>query len=344
MKEKRNITIYDIAREAGVSASLVSRVISGNGSVSDKNRRIIKELIEKYNFTPNALARGLQKSKNKTIGFLLPHVGNEYFSSVYYEFEKRAGADGYMTVLCNGKSSPEVESQILKTLEAARVEAIVIMGGRADLMELDEVYIEEIKTLNKSIPCVICSTRAFEKFGCIGIHADDKVGIDKLVQHIKEEGHQSFGVLGGTDASWPSYRKKQYFREAAADYGLEIREEWLIGNSFSVLDGAQSMEELLKCSELPDVICCMNDHVAVGAINAILDAGLHVPDDIAVTGYDGVEASLISRPKVTTICPNYSFFGETVYEAVKALLNGKEFSELTLIEPEIVIRESSRRQ
>ncbi len=342
MKDKKNITIYDIAKEAGVSASLVSRVISGNGSVSEKNRKKIKQLIEEYNFRPNALARSLQKSKTKMIGFVLPHIGNEYFSSVYYQFEKRASANGYMTILCNGKSDPKVESQILLTLEEARVEAIVFMGGRADLMGIEDIYIEELNNLNKTIPCVVCSTRASE-FDCIGIHGDDSVGVDKVVKHIFEEGYKSFGILGGTDESWPSFVKKKLLREAAKKYNLELKDEWIIGNSFDAVDGAWSMEQLLKQKELPEVVCCMNDHVAVGAINAALDAGLHVPQDIAVTGYDGVEASQIARPSITTVSPNYSVFGETIFHAVHALLEGREFNTLTLIEPDIIVRESSKK-
>ena len=101
---KKVTTIYDIAREAGVSPSLVSRVLSGNGSVSQKSRQKIEEAIEKFDYRPSAIARGLQKSKTGMIGFVLPHIGNEYFSSVYYEFEKIASQNNYMVLLFNSKN------------------------------------------------------------------------------------------------------------------------------------------------------------------------------------------------------------------------------------------------
>ena len=88
--EEKNITIYDIAAEVGVSPSLVSRVISGKGSVSEKTRARIQEVIDKYGFRPNAMARGLQRNRTRIIGFMIPHIGNEYFSNVYYEFEKHS--------------------------------------------------------------------------------------------------------------------------------------------------------------------------------------------------------------------------------------------------------------
>lgn len=342
IRDKKNITIYDIAKEAGVSASLVSRVVSGNGSVSEKNRLKIKELIKKYNFRPNALARSLQKSRTKMIGFILPHIGNEYFSSVYYEFEKKASANGYMTILCNGKSRPNVEQQILRTLEETRVEAVVFMGGRADLVGIEDIYVNELKTLNNTIPCVICSPRA-EIFGCIGVHANDITGVNKIMSHLAEQGYKTVGILGGTDESYPSLDRKQFFKDSAKKYGMEIRQEWVIGNSFDAVDGAESMCKLLTLDKLPEVVCCINDHVAVGAINAAVNAGLRVPEDIAVTGYDGVEASILSRPQVTTVSPNYSLYGGTIFDAIHALLEGKEFKHINLIEPEIIIRESSIR-
>lgn len=341
-KDKKNITIYDIAKEAGVSASLVSRVVSGNGSVSEENRKKIKELIKKYNFKPNGLARSLQKSQTKMIGFVLPHVGNEYFSSVYYQFEKKASEKGYITILCNGKNDEGTESRLLSMLEESRVEAIVFMGGRADVVDIPEKYIEEFKKLQETIPCVLCTSNA-QAFGCVGVHGDDEAGVDMLVAHLAEEGYQSFGILGGAYSRWPVYHKKNCFREAARKYNLELREEWIIGNSFDVWDGSQAMGQLLLQKELPEVVCCINDQVAVGAMNRAKDAGLRIPEDIAITGYDGVEASLLARPSITTISHNYREYGETIFEAITTLLEGKEYNTLTLIEPQIIVRESSKK-
>ena len=117
MEERKSITIYDIAKEAEISPSMVSRVLSGKGSVSPKTKERIQAIIDKYDFKPNAIARGLQKSSTRIIGFMIPHIESEYFSSIYYEFEKLASRNGYMTVLYNGKNDPGTEQRILNVFE-----------------------------------------------------------------------------------------------------------------------------------------------------------------------------------------------------------------------------------
>lgn len=340
--QKRNITIYDIAKEAGVSASVVSRAISGNGSVSPKSRLIIEQLVEKYNYTPNALARGLQKSKTKTLGFMVPHIGNQYFSSVYYEFEKVAAEHGYMTLLCNGKGDFETESLVLKGFMEMRVEGIVIMGGRADIMSLDQAHIDEIKNLNKKIPCVICSPKA-DRFGCIGVHGDEYKGIRKLIRHIFEQGYKSIGILSGCDDVYQSHIKKKYILEAAKEQGIIIKKEWIIPSSYDADSGRKSMEQLLKQQDLPEMVICMNDHVAIGAVNEALEWGLSIPGDIGIAGYDGVEVSRLSRPSITTVASDYVTYGKILFDGMKAILEGNHYEPLHLIEPEVIIRESTKR-
>lgn len=319
---------------------MVSRVVSGNGAVSEKNRVMIQELIDKYAYKPNGMARSLQKSRTGLLGFVMPHIGNEYFSSVYYEFEKLASENGYMTILFNGKSDPYTERRIIKSLEVARVEAIVIMGGRADLVGLENVFVDEIRNLNKSIPCIMCTERAFD-FGCVGVHGNDRKSCAIAVEHLKSQGYKTLGILGGTEGSYPSVFRRRNILESAARYDITVQPEWIIGNSFDERDGKESMEKLLMLDKLPEAVCCINDHVAFGAVNAALDAGLKIPDDLAVVGFDGVSCSQMARPPITTVANDYEAYGRTIFEAVTAALEHRDFPALSLIEPRLIVRESS---
>lgn len=337
----KKVTIVDIAKEAGVSASMVSRVASGKGVVSEKNRVRITELLEKYNYSPNAFARGLQKSKTGLIGFVIPHIGNEYFSSVYYEFEKLASEHGYMTIVYNGKTDMDVESRVMSVLEQIRVEAAVIMGGRMDAIELEESEIEEVRKFGNAIPTILCTEQA-ERFGCIGVHSDDKKACELIGNYLKEKGYRTVGILGGASSRVPTVNKIDYLKEEFRKAGLEIRPEWDIRNSYNEYDGAEAMRELLKQKELPEMIIGINDHVAFGAQMEAQAAGLRVPEDISFLGFDGVTVSRIAHPAISTIQIDYRKYGETIFEAIRAKTEGKEFPALSLIDPHLEIRGSSR--
>lgn len=338
---KKITTIYDIAKEAGVSPSTVSRVISGRGAVSPQKREIIQQIIEACEYKPNAFARGLQKSKSGIIGYVVPNIGSEYFALTYMEFEKHASADGYMVAVYNGKSIRSAESQIFKRLEEARVEAVVIMGGRIDDATLAQDGIDEVRQLNQKIPCVLCSARA-DDFGCTGIHTDDRAGAELAMRHLRDRGYHSVGFLGGYPGSIPRINKARFMKEYAEKYGLLFRPEWEIGNSFDEEDGARSMEMLLKQKELPEALYCVNDNVAIGAMGIAQDAGLRIPEDISLIGNDGIRLTEQIRPQVTTVAVDFPVYGKAIYEAVQAKLSGDESSGKILIPPHLIVRSTTR--
>ena len=338
---KKKVTIIDIAREAGVSPSMVSRVVSGNGVVSEKNKVRIQELLDKYNYKPNAFARGLQKSKTGLIGFIIPHIGNEYFSSVYYEFERCASEYGYMTIVYNGKSSLEVESRIFSALEEVRVEAAIMMGGRIDAIELEERYIEEVKQFGQSVHSILCTEQA-GRFQCPGVHHDEKKACELVGRYLKEKEYRSAGILGGSYGRFPTKNKITFMLEEFRKAGIENRKGWNIGDSYNEIDGAQSMRQLLQQEEIPEVVVCINDHVAFGAMMEAKDAGLRIPEDISIIGSDGVGISKIGRPAITTIQIDFKKYGETLFDTMVAAIEGRECAPLRLIESSLVVRESSR--
>lgn len=342
MEEKR-ITIYDIAAEVGVSPSLVSRVISGKGSVSDKTRKRIQDVIDKYDFRPNAMARGLQRSRTRMIGFMIPHIGNEYFSNVYYEFEKHASENGFMTILYNGKNDPGTELKILQVFDEMRVEAAVIMGGSADAVAINEEYASAISSLNRQVPCIICSEQA-EKFGCIGVHTDTEKKAKLVVEHLHKKGYRTAGILGGAaSGNWcryPTTKMYEQFSRYAREYEIEVRPEWIHGNSYNEWDGEAAMKELLAERELPRAVCCINDHVAYGAMLAAQDMGLHIPRDMAVVGSDNVRIASMTRPSLTTVAVDFERMGRLIFEKIMEREKRKT-PRLYLIDPMLIERDST---
>ncbi|MGF7142761.1 DNA-binding LacI/PurR family transcriptional regulator [Anaerotaenia torta] len=340
----KNITIYDIAREAGVSSATVSRAISGKGYVSEINKEKIKELVQKYNFIPNTFAQNLQSGFTKSIGYIVPHIGNMYFANVYYEFEKWASRHGYVTILLNSKGDYELESKLLGAVKEKRVDGIVMMGGRMDEINLSDHYIREVEEITKSIPFVSCGAQA-GRFGCRGIYTDDEKGMEELLHFLKNCGYKRICLVGGGDQYYPSWLKKKSAYETGEKLGLEVSVRWLTGNDvFSYSAGYDSMKILLGEGRLPEVICGINDYVALGVINCALGAGLRVPDDIAVTGFDDVSITTMTPVHITTVSPRYEYYGKKVFNSLHKLIQNKDTgsSKTTLIRPELVIRNSTR--
>ncbi len=339
----KKVTIYDIAKEAGVSASQVSRAISGKGYVSQENRAKIDALVEKYHYRPNAMARNLQKGKSNMIGFLIPHIASEYFGSVYYEFEKEMTEKGYITIVFNGKSTQNEELRILQLLEEIRVDVVVIMGGGLDLVEWTPEYIQAVKALNQKIPCVLCAERAAE-LNCFGAYTDIDMGFRELIAHLAVMNCKSLGILGGLSIIYPSECAKRIIEKYALQYGMEIRPEWKIESSYNASDGEEAMKKLLEQKELPSAVCCINDDIAIGAMGVAIDAGLDIPGDIAFAGYDNIRMSRMIRPQLTTVGVDFQMLGHKLVEAVERSLAGREKPDVIFADSRLVVRGSTRKE
>lgn len=344
LSKTKLITIYDIANKAGVSAATVSRAISGRGYISEKNKTIIMELVNKYNFRPNTYAQNLQSGFTRMVGFVVPHIGNMYFADVYYEFEKWASSHGYMTILLNSKGDYELESRLLSSLIEKRVDGIVMMGGRLDAVNLDDKYIKEIDELRRLVPFVSCSAKS-ERFGCHGIYTDDEHGVEALLLYLHSKGYRKICMIGGGDEFYPSYIKQKSAQHYGEKLGLAVSVRRLTGNDvFSYSAGYDGMRILLQENNLPEVICGINDYVAVGAINAALEAGIRIPEDVAITGFDNVSISTMIPIHVTTVSPRYEYFGKKVFSNLQKLILNKDKSiaKTMMIKPELIVRNSTR--
>lgn len=341
MSDKK-ITIYDIAKEAGVSASQVSRAISGNGYVSDENKDKIWELVEKYNYRPSAVARNLKKGRSNSIGFLVPHVYQEYFPYLYQSFENEMMDRGYITIVCNGRSWSGSEIKNLQLLEELRVDAVVIMGGTLDQINWEghPDFIRAVRNISSKIPCILGSERAAE-LGCCGMYVDAKACVDEMAAHLAGQGYRTMGIIGGVSSVYPSVQLKELLRESAERHGLETRPQWQINCSYNSMDGAEAMKKLLQQEDMPDVVCCINDEIAVGAMGMAMDAGLRIPQDIAFTGYDGVWLGREFRPQLTTIQFDFATMGHVLADMVTNILDGNVQQAVIPVSPWLEIREST---
>lgn len=342
----RNITIYDIAKEAHVSPATVSRVLTGSANVSKAKKEKIEKLIEKYNFQPNALARGLINKETKTIGFILPDITNPFFSTVFLEAEKQALSMGYTMILCNSMNDnilnvTKTESLYLKTLSEKKVDGIIFMGGRINETRTNKEYAREVNEVLQKIPIVMINGR-MSGVDCVKVHTDEKEGIYNLVKYLYELGHRKIGFIGGVKGITAADDKINAFKKAIRHFGITCREEWIINCPFSIEDGYAVTEQLLTQRELPTAVMAVNDFVAIGALRAAEARGLRVPDDLSITGFDGIYLTDIVKPRITTVSQNCAVLGATAIDIMISILKGKNYRKDIIIKSELLIKESCK--
>ena len=197
MAARKNITIYDIAREAGVSPATVSRIITGSTSVRQEKRDKVNWLIEKYNFRPNAMARALTETRTRVIGMLLADTGNPYYNSVFAACGNEAFKRGYVTMLLNTHSRADMEESGLTKLREQRVDAIIICGGRIDLAQPDPAFMQLLETTIETTPIVVGSRSPMERIP--GVAVDHKGSVD-LALSKDACAHKRFDAPGAGDA------------------------------------------------------------------------------------------------------------------------------------------------
>ena len=178
--ENRSITIYDIAREAGVSPATVSRVLTNNVNVRKEKKERVLSLIEKYNYKPNALARGLADMRRNVIGIIAADIRNPYYARVFVACEQAARERGYTVLLCNSFGELEVEVQQLEKLEEQRVDAIIQIGGRVDDLQSNIEYVEKVNRLTNTIPIIIGGK--LDGTDCYQVRIDAMAAMDLLME------------------------------------------------------------------------------------------------------------------------------------------------------------------
>ena len=338
---KKNVTIYDIAEEAGVSISTVSRVITGNAPVRESTRQRVQATIDKYNFQPNAIARTLFKKESMTLGFILPDITNPFFSMVFGEAEKHALAADYSMILCNTRNDYDIEAKSLRILAEKQVDGIIFMGGRINRTRTDPGEAAEVQAILENIPIVMVNGR-MNGVDCHIVRTNERQGVFDLVAYLADQGHKTVGLLGGMRGMTAADIKVRAFKQSAQEHGLEYRDEWIIlPDDFSIGCGTDTMLQLLEQGDYPTAVLGINDLVAIGAIKGAHQYGLSVPDDIAITGFDDIHLAEIFPPGITTISHNFDQLGLIAIEVMIGLLNGEKVRKETVIETTLVVRSSA---
>ncbi len=309
----RNITIYDIAREAQVSPATVSRILTGTTSVREEKRKRVMEVIEKYDFHPNAHARALTENRSRTIALIVAHSDNSYYSSVFAACENEAHQRGYVTLLMDTSSRPEKEVSALNRIRELRPEAVILCGGRIDLMKQDPKFTALLRQTLGYTRIVVGSRSPMTEIP--GIFVDHRASVEMGVRYLAGLGHREIGFVYAGREYYGTVERLDTFRREMAALGLPVREEYLIEVSdYTVKAGLEGVETLRKLKKIPTALLGMNDMVSAGILRGLLAAGLRVPEDISLLGFDDTFVTGITTPQLTSVGYDYQAFGKALIQ------------------------------
>ncbi|WP_369700777.1 ribose operon transcriptional repressor RbsR [Pantoea sp. At-9b] len=327
-------TMKDVARLAGVSTSTVSHVINNNRFVSEQVREKVEQAIRTLNYAPSALARSLKINQTRTIGMLLTASNNPFYSEVVRGVENSCYERGYSLILCNTEGDEERMNRSLETLLQKRVDGLLIM--------CTETHLPSADILNRypSIPMVMMDWAPFEGRGDI-IQDNALLGGEMATQHLIDRGYRRIACIAGPLDKTPARLRLDGFQKAMANSGLPVLPGYVVDGDFEFQGGFNAMNQLLTLDPLPEAVFTSNDAMAVGVYHALFQAGLRVPQDIAVMGYDNIELSRYLTPPLSTVHQPKDELGELAIDTLIHRMSDPDASQQTLVlTPELVERGS----
>lgn len=328
------VTIYDVAREAGVSMATVSRVVNNNPNVKPQTRKKVFEAIERLGYRPNAVARGLASKKTTTVGVVIPDIANAIFAEVARGIEDIANMYHYNIILCNADKRKDKEIRVINTLLEKQVDGLLFMGGT-----VTEEHIQAFKTT--SVPIVLCGTT--EENGVIpSVDIDHEAAAHDAVTKLIEEGHRSIAMISGTlQDPANGYARYQGYKRAIEEAGISLQEELVRVGNYKYESGIEAMQYFLDLPKHPTAVFSATDEMAIGAIHCIQDAGLSVPEDISVISVDNSRISSMVRPLLTTVAQPMYDIGAVSMRLLTKLMKKENVEDSKVILPhELIVRRS----
>lgn len=338
MSEK--ITIYDIAKEAKVSIATVSRILTGSAPVNADTKKRVEDVMQKYDFRPNKLARNLSNQRSMMIGVILPDITNPFFSTVFAEIQRHAMAHDYSLLLFNAMNNIQLESEGLAYLSRHQVDGLIFMGGRADEISLPTHYHDELMTFAAKVPTVIVNGGLQSEL-VSAVCTDEKDGITQVVAHLVGLGHRHIGILGGSAHISVTRNRQEGLRQALDSLGLPVCQEWFINEGFSIESGVKALELLLELPEQPSAVIAINDLVALGILKAARHHHIDIPRQLSLVGFDNVYLAEVSTPELTTVSHDYAALGQTIVDTIIQRMNGEPIASTITIPMQLVVRESA---
>jgi DNA-binding LacI/PurR family transcriptional regulator len=330
ISSRRAPTMEDVAREAGVSRALVSLVMRERPNVSAERRRRVLDVAARLGYRPNAMARSLASRRTKTVGVILDDLRNPFFAEIAGGVEDHASEAGYQLLLAAGGRSSRRERAALGALLEHRVSGLILVSPRMPAADIAAAAAEA--------PLVMVG-RGLRNADVDTVLINEAHGTGLVLDHLVELGHERIAhVDGGSGAGGPQ-RRSAYLRGMRAR--RLARHALVIGGDFTEEAGVSAAGELLARPELPTAIFAANDMVAAGLLGGFDRAGVDVPGDVSIVGYDNISIAHLAHVSLTTVDQPRTEMGRLALELLLDRIDNRRRSELRLIEPSLVVRSTT---
>jgi LacI family transcriptional regulator len=326
------VNIKDVAERAGVSATTVSHVVNGTRFVAKDARARVEEAIAALGFVPSAVARSLKHRATRTFGMLLPNNSNPYFAEVLRGVEDRCFDSGYSLLLGNSDDDPKRQAWYLRTLAEKRIDGLILVSaGAGEVAPLRELKCPVVM-LDRELPGLAVDLVA----------ADHLLGGWLATRHLLDLAHPWVACISGPPGVAPSSQRRAGWKKGLAESRVERREGDLARGDFTPRGGYLAMQALLRRRPRPSAVFVCNDLMAFGALAAVREAGLKVPEDLSIVGYDDIQLAAFSAPTLTTVAQPKRQIGVLAAELLlDRLETGRVEPRRVLLEPELRRREST---
>lgn len=312
------VTIKDISKRSGYSITTVSKALNNYSDISDSTKKKILDLCEEMGYVPNLSARSLITQKSFTIGIIFEEVTgvglqHPLFSKILESFKNVVEAQGYDIMFLSNQMGSK-NGSYLEHSKRKQVEAILILTADHGSDELTNLY-------KSDLPTVVID---YERDGLSNVTSNNVQGVDQAIKFLKELGHTKIANIYGSDYLYIGHLRKSAFEKAMTKYDLEINPDHQIcGEFFSKENGYEAMKQILQMDEQPTALFCASDMLAIGAMQAIKEAGLSVPEDFSIIGFDGIDIGQLISPRLTTIRQDSTKMGKIAANTILQMLNDK---------------------
>ncbi len=340
-KLKKRTTITDIANALKVTPATVSRALNGHSDISEKLKKRIFRTAEKMNYHRNKMASSLRSGKSYSIGVILPSAAHNFFGSVIDGIINIADQHGYEILIHQSNESYQHEVRGVKALMGARVDGIL-----ASIARNSKQFAHFVNAAESHVP-VVFFDRYVEGVGIGSVSINDFKGAYQVTEYLINQGYKKTAYITGPLHIKAFMDRLKGYQKAMHDYGLQVKEEYIINGEVSIDSGQLATQKLLSLTNPPDAIFAVEDYTALGALKELKKQNLKIPEDIGLFGFCNELTGEHTTPTLSSVDQQTTKMGEEAFKLLHSYISSENPSTLIenkiVLEPKLIMRESSNR-